>query len=91
MDKNTLAFLGEIVASVSAWYAYESARLGEPLQAIDGARRGQIDREIERESKDAKEHDMITYPDGSFRVRNEKTGLLEYRRKCKEVFHRAIR
>ena len=79
MDKNTLNYLGEIVASFSAWYAYESARLGEPLQAIDGARRGELDRELERESKDAKEHDMITYPDGSFRVRNEKTGLLEYR------------
>ena len=68
MDKNTLNYLGEIVASFSAWYAYESARLGEPLQAVDGTRRGQIDRELE--SKDAKEHDMITYPDGSFRVRH---------------------
>lgn len=52
MDKNTLNYLGEIVASFSAWYAYESARLGEPVQAIDGARREQIDREIERESNE---------------------------------------
>ena len=74
MDKNTLNYFGEVIASLSAWYSYECARLDEPAQNIDGAQRGKGDREIERFVIDtcngAKEQNMITFGDGSFRVRN---------------------
>lgn len=82
MDKNTLNYFGEVIASLSAWYSYECARLDEKPRDIDGNQRGKDDHEIERFISDctgAKEQDMITYADGSFRVRNDKTGLLEYR------------
>ena len=82
MDNVTIKYFGEILSSASAWYSYECAKLGEPPQAVDGTQRGKDDRAIERfidVCKGAKEQDMIKYADGSFRVRNEKTGLLEYR------------
>lgn len=83
MDNVTIKYFGEIIASASAWYTYECARLSEQPQNIDGDKRGRDDREVERfvenVSKGAKEQDMIKYADGSFRIRNKNTGLLEYR------------
>lgn len=83
MDNVTIKYFGEIIASASAWYTYECARLSEQPQNIDGDKRGRDDREVEKfienASKGAEEKDMVKYADGSFRVRNKKTGLLEYR------------